>query len=49
MVAPLGYYNLKFLVPFRYFNILLTTVKCDSLGHDWNLAQTHTHTHTHYA
>jgi hypothetical protein len=31
----LEYHKPKFEVPFKYFKILLTAFRWDSLGHDW--------------
>ena len=38
----LGYYNPMSIVPFKYLKILFKTLKCDSLGQDWNLAHKYT-------
>lgn len=42
MLALLTYHKLRFFIPFKYFRIFLTTFKCDLLGHDRNVSQTHT-------
>ena len=36
-----GYQIPKVIVPYKYLNILLTTMRCDSLEEDWYLAQAH--------
>ena len=40
-MAPEGYPKLKEIIPLRYFIILLTTTRWNSLGLDWNLEHTH--------
>jgi len=40
--APDGYQSLKHAVPFKYFKILFTIVRCDYFGLAWKWAHTDT-------